>query len=51
MEAENSMHPDNVGDDKVWEEDVEGDVAKFLIVMIQVSTQAGMDLFEALHRL
>ncbi len=51
MEADDSVHPDNVGDEEVGQHDVESDVAKLFVVASQVSVQTAVNVPEVLDRL
>jgi hypothetical protein len=37
MEAENSVHSDNVGDDIIWQHDIQADISELLVIPGQVS--------------
>lgn len=42
MIAEHAMHFDNVPDDVLWQHDVQIDIAKFLVVAVQVVLQTAV---------
>lgn len=51
MEAENSVHPNDVWDDEVGQHDVKADVPELLIVAGQVGVQTAVNIPQVLNRL
>lgn len=51
MEAENSVHPDDVWDDEVGQHDVQADVPELLVVAGQVGVQTTVNVPQVLNRL
>jgi len=51
MEAEYTVHADDVSDDEVWQHDVEANVAELLVVAGQVGVQTRVKVTQRLHRL
>lgn len=51
MEAEDTVHADDVRDDKVRQHDIQTDVPKLLIVAGQVRVQTAVNISQVLNRL
>lgn len=51
MEAEDSVHPDDVWDDEVRQHDVQADVPELLVVAGQVGVQTTVNVPQVLNRL
>lgn len=51
MEAENSVHPNDVWDDEVGQHDVKADVPELLVVAGQVGVQTAVNIPQVLNRL
>lgn len=51
MEAENSVHPDDVWDDEVGQHDVQANVPELLVVAGQVGVQTTVNIPQVLNRL
>lgn len=51
MEAENSVHPNDVRDDEVGQHDVKADVPELLVVAGQVGVQTTVNVPQVLNRL
>jgi hypothetical protein len=51
MEAEDSVHSDQMINDEIWQHDIEWYVSKFFIITCQVCVETTMDIPQIVNRL